>query len=343
MMPLLDVIIVNWNTGPRLKECLSALASARHDGYSLGRVIIVDNASADDSADDLSYPSLPLVLVQNSSNIGFGAACNQAATGSIADYLLFLNPDTRVIDCTLARSIEWMEAPQNSRTGIIGVQLLEDDGGISRSCSRFLATRHFIARMLGLDRLFPTVFPDFLYLDWDHLESRQIEHVMGAYFFMRRRTFEAVDGFDERFFVYYEDVDLSLRALQAGWSSCYLADVQCYHACGGSSDQIKALRLFYSLRSRIFYAFKNFSMPNAVTLLLATLLVEPASRLVQAVCRRSIITARETITAYMMLWNVLPRMLTSKYLLKRQPLKLHPRRSCVAGATGRENPVQHSL
>ena len=94
--PSLDVIIVNWNAGPLLRRCLTALTEARSPSFTLARVVVVDNASSDGSLDGLSDLSLPLQIVRNASNRGFGAACNQGAAGSTSDFLLFLNPDVYV-------------------------------------------------------------------------------------------------------------------------------------------------------------------------------------------------------------------------------------------------------
>lgn len=309
MAPTLDVIIVNWNTVNQLHDCLEALSQAQHEQYALRRIIVVDNASTDASAIGLSFPGLPLLIIQNSTNRGFAAACNQGAEGSDADYLLFLNPDTKVKHNTLSESIQWMECPENARTGILGVQLLDENGHIVRSCARFLATRHFIYGMFGLTRLFPRVFSDYRYLDWDHRESRTIEHVTGACCLIRNAIFRDVHGFDERFFVYFEDVDLSLRTWQAGWTSYYLASVQCYHVGGGTSEQIKARRLYYSLQSRILYGFKNFRSPKAVGLLLATLFIEPLSRIADSCICLSPGRMWETLQGYWLLWRALPHIL----------------------------------
>jgi len=312
----MDVIIVNWNSGDQLRECLSALANARHLGYVLGRVVIVDNGSADGSANDLDYPSLPLFVIRNNINRGFAVASNQGAAGSTSDYLLFLNPDTRVLADTLARSIRYMEDPGNERAGIVGVQLLDENGAVSRTCARFPATRYFVYAMLGLDRLFPTIFHNLWYLEWDHMQSRAVDHVMGAYFQIRNGLFKQLDGFDERFFVYLEDIDLSLRAWRAGWSSYYLATAQCYHVGGGTSRQIMGRRMFYGLRSRIIYGFKNFAVPNAVILLLATLFVEPIARLGMAMTKGSMTRVREIIEGYSLLWRTLPGILGSTIRVK---------------------------
>jgi N-acetylglucosaminyl-diphospho-decaprenol L-rhamnosyltransferase len=322
MDPTLDVIIVNWNTGGQLRDCLSALSASQRAGYALERVMVVDNASSDGSANELSFPRLPLSVIQNDTNRGFASASNQGAAQCTSDYLLFLNPDTAVMDDTLTNSIRWMESRENSRTGILGAQLLDQNGQVSRSCARFFATRHFISRMLGLNRLSTNRFCDYLYCDRDHLRSRYVEHVMGAYFLIRNCIFKELDGFDERFFLYLEDIDLSLRASKAGWSSYYLTTARCYHRGGGSADRIKARRLFYTLRSRIFYGFKNFGNASAVILLLATLFIEPISRMGNAMVRGSMIQVKEVVRAYALLWRALPSILGSQYLRKTETTRL---------------------
>src|SRR5258708_7918823 len=94
--PAVELVIINWNTRHLLRDCLTALAGARHDGYSLGQLIVVENASSDGSATDLHPAGLPLSVIRNADNRGFAAACNQVAARCSADYLLFLNPDTTV-------------------------------------------------------------------------------------------------------------------------------------------------------------------------------------------------------------------------------------------------------
>src|SRR5437660_9499647 len=101
--PCIHVVIVNWNSGAQLKECLASFAAVASDEVAV-RVTVVDNASSDGSADGLEgVTSVPLAIVRNADNRGFGAACNQGAAGSNADYLLFLNPDTRLMPGSLER------------------------------------------------------------------------------------------------------------------------------------------------------------------------------------------------------------------------------------------------
>ncbi|MFQ5780560.1 MAG: glycosyltransferase family 2 protein, partial [Nitrospiria bacterium] len=142
---------------------------------------------------------------------------------------------------------------------------------------------------------------------WNHRESREVDHVIGAFFLVRRSLYKALDGFDERFFVSFEDLDFSCRAEKAGWRSYYLATVQAYHKGGGTSEQIKSTRLFYTLRSRILYGYKHLGWWVATGLMLGTLLLEPLARIGFAIVRGSFVRLQETVGAYAMLWMTLPR------------------------------------
>lgn len=303
---LLSIIIVNWNAGSQLAEVVSSIEKYHH-GLVLS-VIVVDNASTDDSLDRVeTLQDLPfkLLVIRNSENCGFGKACNLGAQHAKSGYLLFLNPDAALYADTLPRALTFMQDPANAKVSICGVQLLDEAGQVTRSCARFPSAPGFVAHAVGLDRFFPRL--GHFMAEWDHAQTREVDHVIGAFFLVRRELFDALSGFDERFFVYLEDLDFSYRAHQAGWRSVYLTDTQAFHAGGGTSNQVKARRLFYSLCSRLLYAFKHFSWMGAFAVLLATLLVEPLSRSALALLRRSWAGLKETWAAYGMLWRWLPQ------------------------------------
>jgi len=301
----LSIIIVNWNAGKQLYECLKSFEAAHRDGFKLNRVVVVDNASTDGSSDCLDNIDIPLVVIRNAQNRGFAAACNQGAKGSISDYLLFLNPDTRLFEDSLIKPLAFMERPENQQIGIVGIQLVDETGRVARTCARFPTPSMFFSKMLGLNMLFPRYFPSHFMSEWVHGETREVDQVMGAFFLIRRQLFEPLGGFDERFFVYFEEVDLSRRAHNKGWKTVYLADAKAYHKGGGTSEQVKARRLFYSLRSRIKYGYKHFDWFSATLLMTGTLFVEPLSRLALAICRRFGREAKETIKGYAMLWRAI--------------------------------------
>jgi N-acetylglucosaminyl-diphospho-decaprenol L-rhamnosyltransferase len=297
----LDLVTVNWNSGRQLGECLASLAATDRTRVTLGRVVVVDNASSDGSAERLERGDLPLEIIANPTNRGFAAACNQGARAGQSPYILFLNPDTRLEFDSLAAPLAFLESPSAADIGICGIQLVDSAGRVARSCARFPTAGQLIAGAAGLDRLLPGAFPGFMMRDWDHQQNRRVDHVIGAFYLVRRSLFEQLGGFDERYFVYLEDLDFSLRAREAGWHSYFLASARAFHRGGGTSDQVRAERLLYLLRSRLHYARRHFSPARAAAVRLATLSVEPVVRIAAALGGGAPHQARDTIRAYWML------------------------------------------
>jgi N-acetylglucosaminyl-diphospho-decaprenol L-rhamnosyltransferase len=280
--PAMDIVIVNWNTGNYLRECLASIASSDGDVARLARVTVVDNASSDDSASGLDDFALPLELIRNQHNIGFAAACNQGAAGSESDYLLFLNPDTRVFPDTLTAVTGFMGSEQARGIGICGVQLVDPGGTPEISCSRFPTLRVLFGKITGLDVLLPGLFPSHHLSAAETRESRVVDQVIGAFFFVRRELFLRLGGFDPRFFIYFEEVDFALRARQRGWRSFFLKDATVVHTRNVSSNQVRGMRLYHSLRSRLLFARRHWPRWQANVLVALTLTIEPAVRLANA-------------------------------------------------------------
>ena len=297
-----DVVVVNWNAGQQLYDCISSIQT--NGTLYVANTIVVDNGSTDGSANAVQNMSGVTVICAGQ-NLGFGKACNLGTQNSKSDYLLFLNPDAALYSNTLPQALAFMQNPINAKVAICGVQLIDELGYVSKSCSRLPTAKGFFFHALGLDRFFPKL--GHFMTEWGHDETREVDQVIGAFFLVRRSVFEALQGFDEQFFVYFEEVDFSRRAREAGWRSIYLANAQAFHAGGGTSNQVKATRLFYITRSRLLYAFKHFSFTGACFVLLTTLLLEPFSRSVLALARGSWSSFKETWVGYAMLWKWLPQ------------------------------------
>lgn len=201
-----------------------------------------------------------------------------------------------------------MEKLENKRVGICGMQLVDEKSVVKCTCARFPTLVHFISKILGLNQLFPNLFSSSCMTEWDHMENKIVDQVMGAYFLVRHSLFKELDGFDERFFVYFEDVDFSLRAYKADWGSAFLSESKVYHKGGGISEQIKAKCLFYSLRSRILYGYKHFKWLPATILMLLTLFIEPWTRLIWNIIKGSNKELIETLKAYFLLWKNMPNL-----------------------------------
>ncbi len=305
-MPSLDIVIVNWNAGRLLSDCVSSIAGRAPGGPDLQRVVVVDNASTDGSAEAVPRKAVPLDVRRNAANVGFGAACNQGASGSRADYLLFLNPDTRLLPGTLAEAVAFMERPGHERVGISGVRLVDESGATQRSCARAPTPARMIGQMLGLDRFAPRLVAPHFMVEWDHLDTRDVPQVIGAFLLIRRGLFEHLGGFDERFFVYFEDADLCRRAVLAGWRCVHNADVVALHVGGGTTGKAVAFRQFLLARSRIQYAAKHFGVVSGGLVAAASLLLEPVARIVFALGRGRRGDVRPTAEGAILLWRALP-------------------------------------
>lgn len=292
-----DVVIVNWNTGQYLRECLRSLAAADRSRLELGRVVVVDNASADDSLDGIADFDLPVSVLGNVENTGFGAAANQGAREGNAEFILFLNPDTTVFPETLDLTVAFMAAPGNSGIGICGGRMVSDGGAPEASCWQFPTFAMWMTMLTGLSHAFPHRFPR-QRLDADEpTSSGVVDQVIGAYFLIRRPLFESLGGFDERFFMYLEDVDLAYRARLRGYPSYFLAEVPVYHQGQVSSEQVRAERVFYLLRSRREYARKHWPRWQASTLTAMMLVVELPARGALAAARGQREQAKEIARA----------------------------------------------
>lgn len=330
MASALDIVFVNWNSGGLVRRAVSALTqsqSIQTSGESgapvtFGRIVVVDNASHDGSGDldDLSE-TLPLTIIRNSENAGFGRACNQGAAAGTSPYILFLNPDVVAAPRAIAVTCRFLANGAAERIGVVGAKLADPTGHVHRSTSRFPTPWAIMGQAAGLDRILPSVFPPAFRSDWDHGDTRDVDQIMGAFLMIRRDAFEAIGGFDERFFVYFDDVDLCFRMRQAGWRCVHFAGAEAVHEGEGTTRQVKDIRLFYLLRSRLLYARKHFSRPGQVVTFVSTLGIEPIARAALLVGTRA---PRQDLAAlfraYGWLFKALPRLSQSA----RAPITARP-------------------
>lgn len=298
-----DVVIVNWNSGNLLSRCLGSITRLERTGFELGRIVVVDNASSDDST--TVDPSLLTDLVRNAENRGFGRACNQGAALGQGDLILLLNPDVTLEPDSLTIPVRRMA--EDATVDTVGIELVDDGGNVHRSCCRIPTVGSLLVHSFGLDRVGVFARHGYPMYEWAHDESRFVDHVIGAFYLVRRRTFDALGGFDERFFVYLEDLDLSKRIKDRGGRCLYLADASAHHVGGGTTRTIKARRLAYSLHSRLKYAAKHHGRIGLVLVALATLLVEPLIRIAIAAARFSWTDVKAVAVGYAHLYGSLVR------------------------------------
>ncbi|MEO9021708.1 MAG: glycosyltransferase family 2 protein [Ginsengibacter sp.] len=295
---MLDIVIVNWNSGDYLKNCIHSIFENNNVNF-IKTVFIIDNNSKDASFEKINTKN-KIHLIQNKENLGFAKACNQGFKLSTAPFVLLLNPDTQLLETTLEDCSNFMEA--NPEIDILGCHLLDDAGVTSPSCARFPTPVSIFIDCAGLSKIFPFLFkPAILMSDWDHKTSRYVDQVMGAFMFMRHSIFEKVGYFDERFFVYSEELDFSKRLSDMGGKSYYNTDITAIHSGQGTTISVKAFRLFLNLQSRLLYARKHFKNSGYLLVWFGTYFIEPFTRISFLLIKGKFKEVKSAIEGYRML------------------------------------------
>jgi GT2 family glycosyltransferase len=286
------IIIVNWNTGELLARCLESLA-VLPEKERISEVIVVDNASRDTSyvqaqvAAGKSGNRPPVRFIKLKGNAGFARANNIAwervqAGSHAGEHVLLLNPDTEVKPGALAGLLAALE--ENSRAGIVGPQLLNPDGTVQPSIRAFPTLGVFVFFFLKLHRLFPgaALWQRYVRGDFDAAREQEVDQAMGAALLLRRELVESLGLFDERFWIWFEEVDLCRRAQQAGWKVMYTPRAEIFHHGGVSFNHLVGLRRAWPwLTSCLVYTQKHLTL-GALALLwllfpIALLLALPSS------------------------------------------------------------------
>lgn len=302
---MIDIVYVNWNSGSDLQNSCNSLINLNSD--LIRNIIVVDNCSSDFSADFIKA-NKNIKLIESPQNIGFARGCNLGAKYSTSDFILFLNPDTLVTNDIFSSCLEVFSSEKN--IGIVGVKILDNNNVIAKCCSRFPTFTHFLFQCFALDKVFPILGSRMA--DWNHNDSRIVDQVIGAFFLMPRSLFFDLNGFDENFFMYYEEVDLSYRARKFGYSSYYLSSVFIKHEGGGASKKVKSNRLFYSLRSRLQYSRKHFSLIKYFATIFITLFIEPLTRLTHSIIFFNFNDFKEILSAFAKLYRYIYYKLSEK-------------------------------
>jgi len=257
--PLVSVAIVNWNAAAELEGCLRSLYRY-HTGLALD-VWVVDNASPDASVAMLKENFPGVRLIENSENLGFAAACNQALAkiDPQSPYVLVLNPDVVFTESSLAILLDFFKARPEAQ--VVTPRVLGPDGRLQRVCRRREPTPgSMLARLLGLAALFPNShkFAGYTYGNLSESLTHSVDAVSGSFMFFRREVLAAVGGFDERFFMYAEDLDWCRRARQKGFNIFYHPATSVLHLKGASSGR-RALKSQWHLhRTAYFYLQKHY-------------------------------------------------------------------------------------
>lgn len=253
----LTVSIVNWNTQDELRECLDSVFSQENSVNV--EVVVVDNGSTDGSVEMLRTEFADrVILIANPDNRGFGAAHNEAIKQSAGRYILLMNPDSHLVSKdALKRMVEYMDA--DDEIGILGPRIINPDGTLQFSARRFPPMFAGMFRHTFLGRLFPKnrFVRGYLMADDSHDRIMDVDWVSGCAMLLRRDALNDIGLFDERFFMYCEDVDLCKRAHGQGWRVVYYPEIEIAHRIGAASDKNPIAMIKQHHRSYLLYFLKH--------------------------------------------------------------------------------------
>lgn len=263
--PRLTIIIVTWNSAQDIESCLTSLQQQGIDQ----QIIVVDNASTDGTAQLIKeqYPSIELIAL--STNVGFAAGCNRGAAQARSPWLLLLNPDTIVPPNTLLNWFRW--AQQQVKLGASGPKLLNANGSTQPSVRRFPSWGNMVTLMTKIHRLWPGLLSRYLAKDFAYNHESVVNQVMGAAILTPTVIYQRLGGLDERFYLWFEEVDYCYRLKQVGLDVWYNPQVSITHNGGQSFIQVDSgVKQRQFIKSLLYYSHKHFKFWQYLILIVLT-------------------------------------------------------------------------
>ena len=261
--PVVSVVIISHGHEAYLDACLTSLGTAL-SGLRCEALIVdnVDNLAGDSNGEPrmdriVQGRDFPIRVHRNARQIGFAANCNQAFQMTRGEYVLVLNPDTVLLSGHLGDAVKYLEA--NPHVGILGSRLVDKEGARQDSFRCFPSVPVFALRLMGADRWKwrPAFYRDSLLEGQDFREPTRVDLVIGAFFLVRRSCFERIGGFDELFFLYYEDADFCFRARAAGMETHYFPALTLMHHHQRSSKSAFGRHARWHAGSALRYFLKH--------------------------------------------------------------------------------------
>ena len=252
----LSIIIVSWKSKDLLKKCVKSIFAHVCDVQY--EIIVIDNASDDGTAQMLREMTRSFALLRmtvNRENLGFAKANNQGIREAKGDYVLLLNPDTEFIDDSFLSAVAKMESDE--RIGVLGCKLLNSDKTLQPSVRAFPRVIDVLVILLKLHKLFPGLLDKYLARDFDYSKEQEVDQVMGAFFLVRRNVFNQIGLLDEKFFIWFEEVDFCRRTIQNGFKVLYYPESRVVHDKAQSfikQDTLKKQIWFF--KSALIYFMK---------------------------------------------------------------------------------------
>lgn len=230
----LSIIIVNYKVKDLLDNCLRSIFN-NSQNINLD-VIVVDNNSQDGSLEMIKGKYPQVNLIASPKNLGFAKANNLGFEQTKFNYILLLNPDMKLFSNTLKNALKW--ANMNPQANVIGCKLISKDKKTIYHVRRFPKLLDQLAIVLKLPHIFPQILNKYLRKKFDYSQATKVDSVRGAFFMVQRKIYEKLSGLDERYFLWFEEVDFCKKVYQSGGEVWYTPDVKCLDYVGKSFEQV---------------------------------------------------------------------------------------------------------
>jgi GT2 family glycosyltransferase len=236
-------------------------------------IVIFDNGSSDGSAGFIEKESLThknIKLIKSEKNEGFCRGSNRAAMSAVGKYLIFLNPDTKILDGNVKSLIDFLTGKEilGEKVGILGVKTINFDGTLQYSSRAFPSIfrqfyeSFFLFKVFGRSKIFGSYFMTW----WDHEDIREVDWLSGSFMFIKKEIFISVNGFDEDYFMYSEDADICYRLKRKGFKNYYYPYYSIMHLDGAIASRDLLSRELGIWKSRRLYFKKNYSLFYALNI-----------------------------------------------------------------------------
>ena len=281
----LSVVVVTYFSRPHVAACLRSLDRAR--GGLAMEVVVVDNASADGTVDEVHAVAPWARVVGTGDNLGYAKAVNRGIRETTGEFVLVLNPDCVVAEGAPGTLHRWMLG--HPRCGIAGPRIRNPDGSVEFSARSFPGPFTFLFNRYSLlTRLWPGNPESRRYLlsDWDHASPRSVDWLSGAALFVRRAAVAEAGGMDEAYFMFNEDVDWCHAMKDAGWSVDYVPEAEVVHAIGASAGRVSERVILERHRGMIHYFRKHHRANPVVDAGVSALIMLRARLMLAANARR---------------------------------------------------------
>lgn len=251
-----SIIIVNYNSSILLADCLESLF--KYTRSNTIEVIVIDNNSNELGFDEVINKYESLVVIKNDKNLGFGKANNQGIRIAKGKYILLLNNDTYLKEDSIYKVLRYCE--NRNEKIILGCKLLNGDGSLQHSVSDFPSFRESLMSNYFLYALFPKnkFFNKYHLMNKAVNNTTEVDIVTGAFMFGKSEYFKELEGFDERFFFYFEEIDMCYRFKQNGGKVIYFPETEIYHVGGGSANKYSFFKYSNQSISTIKFYQKHF-------------------------------------------------------------------------------------